>query len=73
DPTHRISFSLERARVSNITSLCIKFYTLFLADASDSGANDMVSRVSPQADWAPSGKRLAKLNEWMLRAGRKAQ
>lgn len=59
--------------MSNITSLRIKFYTLFLTGASDGGANDMVSRVSPQADWAPSGKRLAKLNEWMLRTGRKAQ
>ncbi|CAH2837338.1 hypothetical protein SEN777SA01_38200 [Salmonella enterica subsp. enterica serovar Agona] len=59
--------------MSNIRSLCIKFYTLFLTGASDGDANDMVSRVSPQADWAPSGKRLAKLNEWMLRTGRKAQ
>lgn len=59
--------------MSNITSLCIKFYTLFLTGASDGGANDMVSRVSSQADWAPSEKRLAKLNEWMLRTGRKAQ
>ncbi|CAI9425720.1 hypothetical protein LA5775_42950 [Salmonella enterica subsp. enterica serovar Enteritidis] len=59
--------------MSNITPLCIKFYTLLLTGANDGGANDMVSRVSPQADWAPSGKRLAKLNEWMLRAGRKAQ